>query len=89
MAVLTHAPAVTEYVINAVPALTPETRPVEAPTVATAGAEPVQVPPLVVPVHTAEEPTHKGEVPVIVCDIGAFMVTAFVAVLTQAPVVTE
>ncbi len=52
--------------ITDVPALMAVTRPVAAPTVATAGVALVQVPPGVVLVQTAVAPIHKGVVPVIV-----------------------
>jgi len=65
------------------------TSPVEAPIVATPEDALAHVPPLVVPVHVAVEPTHTGVVPVMVCAIGAEIVTVLVAVLTQAPVDTE
>jgi len=89
VAVFTHPPTVTEYVMVAFPADTPVTVPFEAPTVATAVDELVHVPPLVVLVHVWDEPTHIGVVPVIVCAIGAVMVTVCVAVLTHPPMATE
>jgi len=49
-----------------VPAVTPVTIPLEAPTEATPGVPLVQVPPVVVLVHVADEPVHKGVVPEIV-----------------------
>lgn len=89
VAVLTHPPTVTEYVMTDVPAATPFNKPVDDPMVATPVDELVQVPPLVVLVHNAEELIHIGVVPEIVCAIGAVIVTSFVAVLTQPPMVTE
>ena len=64
--VLTHAPAVTLYVIRDVPAPTAVITPDEVLIVATPVLELVHVPPLVVPDHVAVEPTHSGVVPVIV-----------------------
>jgi len=89
VAVLTHPPMVTEYVIVAVPADTPVTVPFDEPTVAIDVAELVHVPPVVVLVQVWEEPIQIGVVPVIVCVTGAVMVTVFVAVLTQPFTVTE
>lgn len=89
VAVLTQAPEVTLYEINAVPALIPVRTPVEEPMVATPEEALAQVPPLEVPAHVAVEPTHTGVVPEMVCAIGAEIVTVLVAVLTQAPVDTE
>jgi hypothetical protein len=66
VAVLTHPPTFTEYVIIDVPALIPVTNPVANPTVATPGVALVHVPPGVVLVQTAVDPIHKGVVPVIV-----------------------
>jgi len=55
-----------------------------------AGVPLVHVPLVVVLVQVAVEPSHIGEVPVIVCGTGAVMVTVCEAVLTQPPeVVTE
>mgnify|MGYP006910069263 CR=1 FL=1 len=88
VAVLTQAPEVTLYEINAVPALTPVMTPEEVPIVATPEEALFHVPPLVVLVQAAVEPTHTGVVPVMVCVIGAEIVTVLVAVLTQAPEVT-
>lgn len=73
--------------IVAVPADTPVTVPVDNPTEAIAVAELVHAPPVVVLVHVCDEPIQIGVVPVIVWVIGAVMVTVFVAVLTQPPVV--
>ena len=69
--------------------MTPVTTPVPEPTVATAGVPLVQVPPPVVLVHVWLEPIHIGVAPVIVCAVGPDIVTVWVAVLTQPPVVTE
>ena len=67
--------------ITEVPAETPVTNPVAAFTVATPGVALDHVPPAVVPVHVAVPPTlHKGVVPVMVCAIGAVMVTVLVEV---------
>jgi len=52
--------------MTAVPAVTPVTIPLEAPTDAIPGVPLDQVPPEVVLVHVADEPAHKGEVPEIV-----------------------
>jgi len=49
-----------------VPAVTPVTMPLDAPTEAIPGVPLVHVPPEVVLVHVADEPAHKGEVPEIV-----------------------
>jgi len=65
-AVLTHPPTVTEYVITEVPADTPVTTPVMPSAVAIAGVPLVHVPPVVVLVHVAIDPTHIGVVPDIV-----------------------
>jgi len=89
VAVLTQPPTVTEYEITAVPAVTPVTMPVDASTVAMAGAVLVHVPPVVVHVHVWDDPIHTGVVPVIVCGIGAVMVTIFEAVLVHPSMVTE
>jgi len=62
-------------VIKEVPAETPVTIPVDAPTVATAVAPDDQVPPVVVLVHVWDEPIHIGVVPVIVWAIGLPIVT--------------
>lgn len=70
-----------------VPAVNPVTRPLPAPTAAIPGIELDHVPPDVVDAHVVEDPTHKGVVPVMVWFSGAVMVTVFVAVLTQPPVV--
>jgi hypothetical protein len=72
-----------------VPADTPVTKPLAAPTVATAGFALDHVPPVVVLVQICDEPVQIGVVPVIVCAIGAVIVTVFVAVLTQPPTVIE
>jgi len=71
-----------------VPAAIPVTRP-EAFTVATPGIELVQVPPLLVLVHVAVDPTHSDGVPVIAWVVDADTVTVREAVFVQAPVVTE
>jgi len=52
-----------------------------------AGVPLIHVPPVVVLVQVTVEPSHIGEVPVIVCGTGAVTVTALVAILTQPPVV--
>ena len=70
------------------PADTPVTNPV-ASTVATVGVALVQVPPVVVLIQVAVEPTHNGVVPVIVWATGAVTVTDLLAVFTQPPTVTE
>ena len=76
--------------IREVPALTPVTRPVDAPTIATAGESLVHVPPVVELVHVSEAPMHIGVFPLIVWGAGVVMVTVFVAVLIHPPtVVTE
>jgi len=56
--------------------------------VAIAGTELDQAPPVEVLVHVADDPIHKGDVPLIVCKIGAEMVMVLVAVLTQLPEAT-
>lgn len=66
VAVLTHPPMVTEYVMTAFPADIPVTRPEDAPAVAMAGMSLVHVPPVVVLVHVCEAPMHIGVVPVMV-----------------------
>jgi hypothetical protein len=86
--VLTHPPTVTEYVISDVPAVNPVTKPVAGSTVATAGVALDHTPPAVVLVQVSLLPIHNGDTPVIVCTIGAVIVTVFVAVFTQPPVVT-
>jgi len=72
-----------------VPAEIPVTVPFDDPTVATVVAELVQEPPVVVLVHVWDEPIHIGVVPVMVCAVGAVIVTVFVAVFTHPPTVTE
>jgi len=52
--------------MTVVPAITPVTTPVDAPTVATAGVSLVHVPPVDVLLHVSEEPIHIGVTPVIV-----------------------
>jgi len=47
------------------------------------------VPPLVVPDQVCEEPIHIGVVPVIICAIGAVIVTVRVAVFIHPPTITE
>jgi len=76
-------------VITDVPAETPVTTPFDDPTVATAGASLVHVPPEVVLVQVCDDPIHTGVIPVMVCTKGAVTVTVLVAVLTQPPIVTE
>jgi len=71
-----------------VPAVTPVTKPLAALTVATAGVALLHTPPAVVLVHVSVLPIHNGDTPVIVCAIGAVIVTVFVAVLTHPPTVT-
>jgi len=66
VAVFTHPPTVTEYVIVDVPADTPVISPVEDPTVATEVAELDHVPPVVVLVQVWDEPIHTGVVPEMV-----------------------
>jgi hypothetical protein len=70
----------------AVPAVKPETRPVD-PTVATVGLLLLQVPPDVVSVNPVVKPVHKVEAPMI-GDIGVTFVTVMVAV-TKQPVVSS
>ena len=56
---------------------------------AMAGKELDHVPPEVVLVQVAVDPEQSGFVPEIIWATGAVMVTAFVAVLTQPPILTE
>ena len=72
-----------------VPAVKPVIKPVDDPAVATAIVPLAHVPPVVVLVHVCAEPIQIGVVPVIVCTIGAVIVTVFVAVLTHPPTLTE
>jgi len=72
-----------------VPVLTPVITPLTAPITATPGMELVHVPPVVVLVQVCDEPMQTGVVPVMVWEIGAVMVTVFVAVFTQPSMVTE
>jgi len=88
-AVLTHPPLVTTYVMTEVPAAIACTRPDEFPTVAMDGAPLVHVPPDVVLVQVCDSPIQMGVEPEMVCAVGAVMVTVLVAVLMQAPMVTE
>jgi len=89
-AVFTHPPeVVTAYVIKAVPAVTPVTTPFKAPMTAIPEAELVHVPPVVVLAQVCDVPMQTGVVPVMVWEIGAVMVTVFVAVFTQPPKVNE
>jgi len=89
VAVPVHPEIFTEYVISDVPAATAVITPEEAPTVAIDEAELVHVPPVFVLVQFAIDPTHKGEVPVILCGMEDDTVTVFVAVFTQPLTVTE
>jgi len=75
VAVFTHPPTVTEYVMVAVPADTPDTMPVDDPTVATEVAELDQEPPGVVLVQVWEEPVQMGVEPAMVCVTGVPIVT--------------
>jgi len=71
------------------PADMPVTSPVPVPIAATAGVSLDHVPPVVVLVQSCDAPVHIGVIPVIVCVMGAVIVTVLVAVLTQPPIVTE
>jgi len=72
-----------------VPATTPDNKPLAALIVAVAGEELVHVPPLVVLVQVAVEPTHRGVVPFIVCAVGAETLTVLVAVFIHPLIDTE
>ena len=73
--------------ITDVPTAIPVTKPVDASMVALDGVPLDQVPPIVELVHVAVPPIHNGVVPVMVCAVGAVIVTVFVAVFIQLPVV--
>jgi len=63
--------------------------PVDASTVAMAGVALVHVPPEEVLVQVWDDPMQTGVIPVMVCGIGAVMVTIFEAVLVHPSMVTE
>ena len=65
-----------------VPALSPLTTPVNAPTVATGVAEQLQVPPGVEPVNVVVPPAHRFVVPVI----GPIAVSTVTVVVILHPV---
>lgn len=69
--------------INAVPADTPETKPVEAPTVAILNGLLDQVPPVDASANWVVEPTHNVNVPVIAAGVAGngFIVIVRVALI--------
>ena len=69
------------YVITAVPAETPVTKPVAASTVATGKLSLVQAPPVVASPNWVVEPTHNVKVPVIAATVGKATTVAVTAVL--------